>query len=80
MRLALRTLALHPLAARKLACDLLHATEAIALRVAVRARGLHRVDASGFVVRAGRGPRLAAGDGADDLLWCRVNEKTGGGS
>jgi hypothetical protein len=80
MWLALRALALHPLAARKLARDLLYAAEAITLRVAVRARGLHRVDAGGLIVRAGRGPRLAAGDGADDLLRCRVSEKTGGGS
>jgi hypothetical protein len=79
MWLALRALALHPLAARKLARDLLYAAEAITLRVAVRARGLHRVDAGGLVVRAGRGPRLAAGDGADGLLRCRVSEQTGGG-
>ena len=47
--LALSTLLLHPLAPRRFARQLLDLAVPVALRVALLARGFHRVDARGFV-------------------------------
>ena len=63
--LALRTLLLHPLTPSGFARQLLNLAISIALRIAVLARGFHRVDAVGFVGFCGDVPGFGAGDCAD---------------
>lgn len=63
--LTLRTLLLHPLAPRRLARQLLDLAVSVALRVALLARGFHRVDAGGLVGFRGGVPGFGAGDCAD---------------
>ena len=62
--LALRSLFLHALTPSRLASQLFHFAEAVAVGVALLARGFHRVDAGGFVGLRRDVPGFGAGDGA----------------
>lgn len=63
--LALSTLLLHPLTPRRLARQLFNFAVSVALRVALLARGFHRVDTGGLVSFRGGVPGFGAGDCAD---------------
>lgn len=63
--LALSALLLHALTPRRLASQLLDLAVSVTLRVALLARGFHRIDAGGFVGFRGGVPGFRAGDGAD---------------
>lgn len=77
--LALSTLLLHPLTPRRLARQLLNFAISVALRVALLARGFHRVDTGGLVGFRGGVPGFGAGDCADCglLRWWLVYEGIG---